>query len=142
MTKWWVVEGLFESMEFIGGAHGTSFDAEDTMEDLVGKIDRAVTIFEDLGFGGNRLELLCILVLLFGLGVPSVNIGFGGDRLALLCDVDVAGTEGFELFRGGEAKAGGENLSGVSGLVVVVVGRMSMSPMVLIGVEKVIRSGP
>ena len=102
-----MVEVLFD---FMGGAHGTGFDREGMLKNLVGKIEGPVTLLEEvdpaagLQEGGRSGGILTL-----------VNTGFGGDLLGLLCDADEAGAKGFEdilvCFRGGEAKARLDNLS-------------------------------
>ena len=98
-------------VDFIEGAHGTSFAAEGRLMNPVGKIEGPVTLLEEVDHaaglqeGGRSGGILTL-----------VNTGFGGDLLGLLCDADEAGAKGFEdilvCFRGGETKeARGDNLS-------------------------------
>ena len=96
--------------DFVGGAHGTGFDAEGTFMNRVGKIEGPVTLLEKLDpaadwqEGGRSGGILAL-----------VNNGFVGDKLGLLCDANEAGTKGFEYilecFRGDEAKARWDNSS-------------------------------
>ena len=66
--------------DFMGGAHGTGFDREGMLKNLVGNIEGPVTLLEDLDAaadwqeGGRN-----------GGSLAMVNNGFGGGGLGLLC---------------------------------------------------------